>query len=85
LRRAVAIALAIGDQFAERTALKDLKRANLEGGLADAKKAEFSELLTAEALATLYVFGSATAYLLASHAGEDTRSRCMARCGSLTR
>ena len=72
LRRAVAIALAIGDQFAERTALKDLKRANLEGGLADAKKAEFSELLTAEALATLYVFGSATAYLLASHAGEDT-------------
>lgn len=72
LRRAIAIALGVADQFAERTALKDLKRANLEGGLADANRAEFSELLTAEALVTLYVFGSATAFLLASHATEDT-------------
>lgn len=72
LRRAIAIALAVGAQFAERTALKDLKRANLEGGLADTKKATFSELLTAEALVTLYVFGSATAFFLASHATEET-------------
>mgnify|MGYP005989253379 CR=1 FL=1 len=72
LRRAIAIALGVADQFAERTALKDLKRANLEGGLSDANRAEFSELLTAEALVTLYVFGSATAFLLASHATEDT-------------
>ena len=72
LRRAVAIALAVADQYAERTALKDLKRANLEGGLADAQKAAFSELLTAEALITLYVFGSASAFLLAAHATEET-------------
>ncbi|MCO4842780.1 MAG: ATP-binding protein [Yoonia sp.] len=72
LRRAIAIALAVSDQFADRTALKDLKRANLEGALADVSKAEFSELLTAEALITLYVFGSATAFLLASHASEQT-------------
>ena len=48
LRRAIAIALAVGEQFAERTALKDQKRANLEGSLADGVRAEFSELLTAE-------------------------------------
>ncbi|SHH32102.1 AAA+-type ATPase, SpoVK/Ycf46/Vps4 family [Cognatiyoonia sediminum] len=72
LRRAIAIALAVGEQFAERTALKDHKRANLEGSLADGARAEFSELLTAEALVALYVFGSATAFLLAPHAGEDT-------------
>jgi hypothetical protein len=72
LRRAIAIALAVGEQFSERTSLKDLKRSNLEGGLADGKKAEFSELLTAEALVTLYVFGSAAAFLLASHATEET-------------
>ena len=72
LRRAIAIALAVADQFADRTALKDLKRANLEGALAENRKAEFSELLTAEALITLYVFGSATAFLLASHATEQS-------------
>ncbi len=72
LRRAIAIALAVADQYADRTALKDLKRANLEGSLADGQKAEFTELLTAEALITLYVFGSATAFLLASHATEET-------------
>lgn len=72
LRRAIAIALAVGEQFAERTSLKDLKRANLEGSLADGKRAEFSELLTAEALVSLYVFGSATAFLLAPSSGEET-------------
>ena len=72
LRRAIAIGLAVGDQFAERTALKDLKRANLEGSLAENQKAEFSELLTAEALVSLYVFGSATSFLLATHASEET-------------
>ena len=41
LRRAIAIALAVADQFADRTALKDLKRANLEGALADAQGGVF--------------------------------------------
>ena len=72
LRRVIAIALAVADQFAERTALKDLKRANLEGALPAGQKAQFSELLTAEALISLYVFGSATAFLLSSHASETS-------------
>ena len=72
LRRAIAIALAVADQFAERTPLKDMKRANLEGALPSGSKAQFSELLTAEALVTLYVFGSATAFLLSDHASEQT-------------
>ncbi|WP_204113157.1 AAA family ATPase [Shimia biformata] len=72
LRRALAIALAMGEQFAEATGLSDLKRANLAGSLGDDKRATFSELLTAEALVVLYVFGNATAFLLAAHQGEDS-------------
>ncbi|KEJ90816.1 AAA family ATPase [Sulfitobacter donghicola] len=72
LRRAIAIALAVAENFAEQSSLGDLKRANLEGSLPAARKAEFSELLAAEALVTLYVFGNATAYLLSSHLTEAT-------------
>ena len=72
LRRALAIALAVADQYAGRTGLGDLKRANLAGGLVADKRSEFAELLTAEALVTLYVFASATAFLLAAHATPET-------------
>ena len=72
LRRAIAIALAVGEQFAARTPLVDLKRSNLGGALPADKRTEFSELLTAEALVTLYVFANATAFLLAAHATEET-------------
>ncbi len=72
LRRAIAIGMAVAKQYADRTGLTDLKRANLEGSLPASKGAAFSELLTAEALITLYVFASATAFLLASHAGTET-------------
>ena len=72
LRRAVSIALAVADQYGEQTGLADLKRANLEGSLAASRKTEFSELLAAEALITLYVFGNATAYLLSPHLSETT-------------
>ncbi len=72
LRRAIALALAVAEQYAERTELKDLKRANLEGALPDARKGAFSELLTAEALIALYTFANATAFLLADHASEET-------------
>ena len=72
LRRALAIALAVAEQFAERTELRDLKRANLDGALPAGKKSQFSELLTAEALISLYVFASATAFLMAEHASEET-------------
>jgi len=72
LRRALAIALAMGAQYEARTGLADLKRANLEGRLAEDKKAAFSELLTAEALVVSYVFANATAFLLAAYATEDS-------------
>ena len=72
LRRAMSIALAVAENFASISGLGDLKRANLEGALPAARKTEFAELLAAEALITLYVFGNATAYLLSSHQTEIT-------------
>ncbi|MGC1504975.1 MAG: ATP-binding protein, partial [Sulfitobacter sp.] len=70
VRRAIAIALAVAENVADQSGLGDLKRVNLEGSLPAARKAEFSELLAAEALVTLYVFGNATAYLLSAHLPE---------------
>ena len=72
LRRALAIALAIGAQFADATGLKELKRANLEARLPEPRRAEFSELLAAEALISLHVFANATAFLLAPHLTAET-------------
>jgi hypothetical protein len=72
LRRALAIALAVGQEYARQTPLTELKKANLEGRLPPDRTPEFTELLAAEALATLYTFGNATAFLLASHATERT-------------
>lgn len=65
LRRALAIALAVGETFAEASGLGDLKRDNLAGALGADKKTAFSELLAAEALAVSYVFANATSFLLA--------------------
>jgi len=72
LRRAISIALAVAENYAAVSGLGDLKRANLEGALPAARKTEFAELLAAEALITLYVFGNATAYLLSAHQTEIT-------------
>ena len=72
LRRAIAIALAVAKNVAENSNLGDLKRANLDGALPPARKAEFGELLAADALVTLHVFANATAYLLSSHLSEVT-------------
>ena len=70
LRRAIAVALAVAETVAERSGLGDLKRANLQGSLPPARKAEFSELLAGEALVTLHVFGNAMAYLLSAQRTE---------------
>ena len=72
LRRAISIALAVAENYASVSGLGDLKRANLEGALPASRKTEFAELLGAEALITLYVFGNATAYLLSAHQTEVT-------------
>ncbi|MCC0045147.1 MAG: ATP-binding protein [Rhodobacteraceae bacterium] len=71
LRRALAIALAVGEHFAGQTPLVELKKANLENRLPRERAAEFSELLAAEALAVLYTFGNAMAFLLAAQASEQ--------------
>ncbi len=72
LRRGVAIALAMGAGFSESSGLVELKKANLEARLPEGKRAEFSELLVAEALVVLHVFANATAFLLAPHLGAVT-------------
>ncbi len=72
LRRSMAIALAMGQTFAERTGLDELKRANLEGRLPDPRRAEFGELLAAEALVALHAFANAVSFLIAPHLSEVT-------------
>jgi len=71
LRRAISIAMAAAEAYAEASALAGLKRANLEGALPEARKTEFTELLTGEALVTLHVFGNALAWLLSAHLTEQ--------------
>ena len=72
LRRGLAIALAMGETFAAQSGLAELKKANLEGRVPDLRRAEFTELLAAEALLTLYTFANATAFLLAPLLGALT-------------
>ncbi len=67
LRRALAISRALSDNYSEQTALGDLKRANLAGALPEARRSEFSELLSAEALIGLHVFANALGFLLSPH------------------
>ena len=47
LRRALAIALAMGETFAAQAGLAELKKANLEARLPEGRKPEFTELLAA--------------------------------------
>lgn len=72
LRRGLAISLALGEAFAAQSGLAELKKANLEGRLPEGKRAEFTDLLAGEALAVLYTFANATAFLLAPHLGSTT-------------
>lgn len=72
LRRGLAIALALGDAVSAQSGLAELKQANLEGRLPEGKRGEFTDLLAGEALAVLYTFANATAFLLAPHLGSTT-------------
>ena len=69
LRRGLAIAMGVADQFADRTGLAALKRASLEGTLPEDRRAGFVHLLEAEAVISLFVLASATGFLLADQAG----------------
>ena len=70
LRRGLAIALAMGAEFGAASGLAELKKANLEARLPDARRIEFTELLAAEALISLHVFANAAAFLLAPNLGS---------------
>lgn len=72
MRRGMAIALAMGEAHAHQSSLAELKKANLEGRMPDLRRAEFTELLAAEALIVLFSFANATAFLLAPHLGALT-------------
>ncbi|MEP6343026.1 MAG: ATP-binding protein [Maricaulaceae bacterium] len=64
LRRAIAIALAVSDQYSDHTGLSSLMKDNLEGKLAAGKSTEFTEGLAASALISLHVFANAASFLL---------------------
>ncbi len=49
-----------------------MKKANLESRLPDTRRADFADLLAAEALVTLHVFANAAAFLIAPHLTETT-------------
>jgi energy-coupling factor transporter ATP-binding protein EcfA2 len=72
LRRSLAIALAMGETFAAQSGLAELKKANLEGRVPEARRAEFGELLQGEALVVLFTFANPLAYLIAPHLGPGT-------------
>ncbi len=74
LRRAIAVAGATVDLFAEQTALGQLKQQNLHGRLAESQRVEFGELLASATLIGLFTFANLTAYLLSDiAAGGDSR------------
>ncbi|AXC49532.1 AAA family ATPase [Paracoccus suum] len=71
LRRALAIALALGDEVSQRSGAAELKRLNLDGRLTLDRKPEFTEMLAVESLAVLATFANAAAFLLADQAGPE--------------
>lgn len=73
LRRALATALLVSDQYADQTGLSALMKENLQGKLPAGKQAEFTEGLAASAVISLHVFANMASFLLSSaHAdGSD--------------
>ncbi|MCF6275319.1 MAG: hypothetical protein L3J05_06115, partial [Robiginitomaculum sp.] len=66
LRRALATAMLVSDQYADQTGLTELMKDNLSGSIARGKQAEFSELPAASSLISLHVFANMTSFLLAN-------------------
>jgi energy-coupling factor transporter ATP-binding protein EcfA2 len=66
LRRALATAMVVADQYGDQTGLSALMKDNLSGNLAVGKKAEFSEGLSAAAVISLHVFANMASYLLST-------------------
>ncbi len=66
IRRALATALTVVDQYADATGLSALMKANLQGKLPDSKKTEFNEGLAASSVISLHVFANMASYLLST-------------------
>lgn len=66
LRRALATAMVVSDQYSDQTGLSALKKDNLGGNLSAGKKSEFSEGLAASAVISLHVFANLASHLLSS-------------------
>ncbi|MFQ5438674.1 MAG: ATP-binding protein [Paracoccaceae bacterium] len=73
LRRALAVASEVSDQFGEQTGLEDLKRDNLAGRLPETRRTEFAELLSAASFISLFTLANMTAFLVSAQAdGAET-------------
>ncbi len=72
LRRALAVAEVVAEQYGQQTGLGEMMRDNFAGVLADAKKTEFNELLAASSLISLHVFANMTSFLLSNHETPST-------------
>jgi len=66
LRRALATAMLVSDQYADHTGLSGLLKDNLAGKLSASKQSEFAELLAASSLISLHVFANMSSFLIAS-------------------
>jgi len=73
LRRALATAMVVVDQYSDHTGLSELLKDNLEGGLAASRKAEFTERLAASSVIALHVFANMARYLLTDVASEASQ------------
>ncbi|MGB0905718.1 MAG: AAA family ATPase, partial [Mangrovicoccus sp.] len=70
LRRALAVATLVSDQYADQTGLSELLKDNLSGKLARNKTSEFTELLAASSVISLHVFANMASFLLANMNAE---------------
>jgi len=66
LRRALATAMVVSDQYSDQTGLSALMKDNLAGKLSKSKQVEFTEGLAASAVITLHVFANMASFLLSN-------------------
>ncbi len=74
LRRSLATAMVVADQFAQHTGLSEMMKENLAGKLGRSQEADFGELLAASSLINLHVFANMASFLLASQHAETSET-----------
>lgn len=70
LRRALATAMVVVDQYSDQTGLSALLKDNLQGGLASSRKEEFTVLLSASSVIALHVFANMASFLISSFSSD---------------